>query len=236
MSNQEDSRELELIAAAVHELKTPLTIVHGMSAMLQSQSHGELNEQQQEQVEQIRRAGNRMNALVESLLHVENLPYTQHIRPVQLHSELQAVLEEVESTAQQRNVTVAWQPRQTLPPVLADSVSAYQLLTHAITAVVKQAPAESEVTVRTRRRGSMVVVRIDTHGEPITPGEVKHIDRTVGKQLQPVRGQGGSAGLSWYIVKSIVEFYDGALVVSPQESCTTISIRLPMSNQLSLFA
>ncbi|PSO43556.1 hypothetical protein BRC20_01245, partial [Candidatus Saccharibacteria bacterium QS_8_54_8] len=144
MGNRNRRGELELIAAAAHELKTPLTIVHGVSAMLASEAFGALNDRQQEQIEHIRRAGNRMNALVESLLHVENLPYTQEIRPVQLHSELQAVIDELSSTAQQRDVSVRWQTRRTLPPVLIDASSSYQLLTHALSAVIKQVPSGSE--------------------------------------------------------------------------------------------
>jgi two-component system phosphate regulon sensor histidine kinase PhoR len=234
MGNRNNRGELELIAAAAHELKTPLTIVRGVSDMLASDAFGALNDRQQEQIEHIRRAGNRINALVESLLHVENLPYTQDIRPVQLHSQLQAVIDELGATAQQRDVSIRWQTRRTLPPVLIEARSTYQLLSHALAAVIKQVPAASEIVVRTRRRGEMVVVRIDAPGEPITPKELSRIEHTVGKQMQPV-GADGSTGLSWYIVKSIISFYQGKLGVSPRTNYTAISLRIPISNQLSLF-
>lgn len=236
MSSQDTSHELELIAATVHELKAPLTLIHGMGAMLESESPGKLDSRQQEQLQQIRKASHRLNSLVESLLHIENLPYMQHAQPVQIHSELHTVMEETKPLTRERNVTLAWRPRKTLPPVLADPVSTYQLLSHAITAVVKHSPSGAEVVVRTRRRGSMIVLHIDAPGEPITPSEAHRITEVLGKHLQPVRGYGDSAGLSWYIVKSIVEFYEGSLKVSPGSEYTTITLRLPVSNQLSLFS
>ncbi|PSO43555.1 hypothetical protein BRC20_01240 [Candidatus Saccharibacteria bacterium QS_8_54_8] len=79
-----------------------------------------------------------------------------------------------------------------------------------------------------------MVVRIDAPGEPITPKELNRIEHTVGKQMQPV-GAYGSTGLSWYIVKSIISFYEGKLGVSPRSDYTVISLRIPISNQLSLF-
>lgn len=236
MSKRDTPRDLELIAATAHELKTPLTIINGVGATLESESHGELNDQQREQIARIRSAGERMNALVNSMLHIENLPYTQYTRPVQLHSQLNSVLQEAEAAARKRNVTLTWRPRQTLPPVLADTASVYQLLTHTVTAVVKHAPGDSEVVLRTRCRAGMVVLRIDAPGEPARQEEVKRITETAGKQLQPVRGQGGSSGLNWYIVKSIMEFYEGSLNITPRSDHTVITIRLPMSNQLSLFS
>lgn len=236
MNKPDDSRELELIAATVHELKAPLTLIHGMGAMLESESPENLTDRQQDQIQQIRKASYRLNSLAESLLHVENLPYVQHFQPVQIHSELHTVVEEVKPLVSERNVTLTWKPRKALPPVLADPISTYQLLSHAVTAVVKHASSGDEVVVRTRRRGSMIVLHIDAPGEPITPSEVRHITNVLGKHLQPVRGHGDSAGLSWYIVKSIVEFYEGSLKVSPGSDHTTITVRLPVSNQLSLFS
>lgn len=236
MSNQDTPRESEVLAAAAHELKTPLTLIQGLSAMLESETQGLLTERQQDQLRQLRHAGSRLNAIVESVLHVENLPYVYHLQPVQLHGELQTVLAEAEPFARNRSVALQWKPRRTLPPVLADPSSVYQVLTHAVTAVVQHAPVGSEVQVRTRRRGSMSMVRIDAPGEPVTPEEVRHINYTLGKQMQPVRNHSNSAGLSWYVVTSVLEFYGGVLKVSPRAEYTVITIKLPISSQLSLFA
>lgn len=236
MSSQDTPRESELLAAAAHELKTPLTLIQGLSAMLESETRDLLTDRQQEQLQQLRQAGSRLNAIIESVLHVENLPYVHHLQPVQLHSELQTVLTEAEPFARNRSVALQWRPRRTLPPVLADPTSVYQVLNHAVTAVVKHAPIGSEVHLRTRRRGSMSIVRIDAPGEPVTPEEVRHINHTLGKQMQPVRNHSNSAGLSWYVVTSVLEFYGGVLKVSPRAEYTVITIKLPISSQLSLFS
>ena len=234
MKTEETTDKLDLIAATVHELKTPITLIHGMSSMLDSQSHGDLNDRQREQVRHIQQATRRLGALVESLLHVENLPYMQARQPVQLQYELQAATDELAVFAHERSVELVYKMHNT-PPVLAEPSSIYHVLSHALMTTIKHAPADSKVTVGIKRRGDMVSLNIDSTGAPIMPKEVSKIEKNLGRHLQPVRSQGNSAGLSLFIIKSIVEFYQGELSVSSHKDKGRLSISLPISNQLSLF-
>lgn len=235
MNPHDAHRDLELIAATVHELKTPISLIHGMSAMLESDSHGELNSSQREQIRHIQKATGRLNALIDSLLHVENLPYSQHRQPVQLNSELEKASKQLNGDIQERKITLSTRVVKNLPPVLADPASVYQILSHTLNAAIKYTPQASVINLRTFRRGGMSVFQVETPGELIRPKEAKQISSSLGRHLQPVRSQGNSSGLNWYIVKSIVEFYQGSFRVSSVTRGTIITIKLPMSNQLSLF-
>lgn len=234
MRQSDTSDKLDLIAATVHELKTPLTLINGMSSMLDSQLHGDLNDRQREQVRHIQQATQRLGALVESLLHVENLPYARNRQPVQLQYELKAVAEELAEYASERDVGIVYKMHKT-PPVLAEPSSVYHVLSHSVMTAIKHSPSGSTVNIGVRRRSEEVALYIDSNGAPILPKEVSKIEKNLGVHRQPIKSQGNSAGLSLFIIKSIVEFYEGRVSVSSQNDKGRLTISLPISNQLSLF-
>lgn len=234
MRQSDTSDKLDLIAATVHELKTPLTLINGMSSMLDSQLHGDLNERQREQVRHIQKATRRLGALVESLLHVENLAYTRERQPVQLQYELRAVVEELGEYADERDVSIVYKTHST-PPVLAEPSSIYHVLSHSLMTAIKHSPSGSTVNIGIRRRGEEVSLYIESTGAPIMPNEISRIEKNLGVNRQPIKSQGNSAGLSLFIIKSIVEFYQGRISVSSHKDKGRLTISLPISNQLSLF-
>ncbi|MEX0748483.1 MAG: HAMP domain-containing sensor histidine kinase [Candidatus Saccharimonadales bacterium] len=226
--------ELGLIAATVHELKTPLTLIHGMSAMLESETFGELNFKQREQIRHISSASERLGFIIDSLLHVENLPHTQRLQPVQLQTELQAAIGAMAEKAAEREIVIKYRPKR-LPPVLADPISIYQLLMHLVSAAIRYAPSGSAIEIKTKRRNKEAVIQLRDHGAGISSKEAKSILESFGKRRQPIRAHSDSSGLSLYIAKSIVEFYGGSLQVSSLSQGSQLTICLPISNQLSLF-
>jgi signal transduction histidine kinase len=236
MKRPEEPGELELVTATAQELKTPLTVIHGRSAMLESDTGASLSEHQREHLRHIRRISQQVGVLIDSLLHVCNLPFLRQPQPVQIHSGLHAVWEELKPMQQDRHISINWRRRHPLPPVVADPESVYQLLRHTMETLVAYVPTGSEIRMRTYRRKEWVVLYLRVPGEPIHPGEIKQLTSTIGKRKQPLRNQGDSTGLRWFIVQSIVEFYQGKLRVTPRTEDTRITIRLPVSDQLSLWA
>ena len=228
------NHDLQLIAATVHELKTPLTLIKGMSSMLESETFGELNFKQREQIRHITKASHRLGFLVESLLHVENLPYTQQKQPVQLQSELQLAIASLAEKAAEREIAIRYRPKR-ISPVLADPLSVYQVLMHLLGMSVKHAPEGSTISVTTRKKKGSMSVQIADESPGIATKEARKIKESFGVRRQPVRAHADSSGLSLYVIKSIVEFYGGELSVSSTKHGSSVAVSLPLSNQLSLF-
>lgn len=228
------SDDLGLIAATVHELKTPLTLIHGMSAMLENETFGELNFKQREQIRHISRASKRLGFLIESLLHVENLPHAHRLQPVQLQSELKKAIAATSERAAEREIVIHYRPKR-LPPVLADPASMYQMFVHILSASIKYAPSGSSIKVTTARKQGQAIVRVRDNGAGVKPKELRAIRHSFGRMRQPVRAHSDSSGLSLYIIQSIVEFYGGSLHVATTADGSQLSVILPASSQLSLF-
>ncbi len=231
---QRDDSELKLITATVHELKTPLTLIHGMTSMLETESYGELNLQQKEQIRHISKASKRLGFLIESLTHIEKLPNSQRLQPVQLQKELLAVINAHEDRVAEKDISIRYQPKK-IPPVLADPKSIYQLLMHIVSSSIKYSPPGSSIDISTKLSGEYVSMRVRDSGGVIMPKEMRSIKAKFGRHRQPIRSHSDSSGLSLYIIKSIVEFYGGSLSVSSRPNGSSITIKLPISDQLSLF-
>lgn len=221
------------MAAAMHECKAPLTVIQGVCDMLASGTDGPLNQQQGEQVQRIQEAGRRLGTFIDSVRHVESLPYASYARPVQLQTQLQAVIEEVHPSAAQRQVGVEVRAGST-SPVIARPASMYYMFTHLVTTIVKHAPPNSTVALDVRQRRPVIRVRIALEGDMATPEMVERVRASLCASPQP--GGGSHAGdMNWYIVRSIVEFFGGSITVSSQLKHALVSIKLPMSNQMQLF-
>ena len=172
--------------------------------------------------------------MVESLLHVENLPYSRLEQPVQVQSELYLAIASVSEKAAERDIAISYKPKR-LPPVLADPSSVYQILMHLLSMSIRHAPEGSAISVKTMRRQDCVQVRIADESTGIAAKEARNIKQSFGRSRQPIRSHGDSSGLSLYIIQSIVEFYGGTLRVSSRSSGSVATVSLPLSNQLSLF-
>lgn len=231
----ESGQELELLAAAVHELKTPLTLIQGLSSVLESETHGALNPQQREHVHQLQQAGYRLARLIDSLRHVESLPYSYHSQPVHLLSELRTVIEELQPLTQERTVHMEVIPRA-VPPVLAHAKSLYYMLQHILATIVGQAPPGAAVVLRVHRQKSMVVlnVRLQLPSGDATE-TVRYIQTILDARQHPGNAQPPSGSVSLFIIRSIVEFYGGSITLGSQASDSILTVRMPMSNQLHLF-
>lgn len=226
--------DVTLLAAAAHELKNPLTVILGMSSMLEEEAFGKLRTKQKEQVRHIIKASHKLGLLVDSLIHLDNL---EHQRPsclMQLQTQIERVIEEVSEISGDKDITVEFQPRR-LPLIFADPASIYQLLLHIISNSIRYAPAGSIVRVEARRKKGQVMVEVHSGGYGMTPKEARTIKQRVGRQRQPVRAYSSSSGLGMYIAQSIVEFYGGSLRVVKQQQGNCVILRLPASKQLELW-
>lgn len=232
----ESGHELELLAAAVHELKTPLTIIQGLSSVLESETHGALNPQQREHIRQLQQAGYRLARLIDSLRHVESLPYSYQSQPVHLLSELRTVIEELRPLTQERSVHMEVTSRA-VPPVLAHAKSLYYMLQHILATIVGQAPPGAAIVLRARRQKSMVVlnVRLQLPSGGDATETARYIQTILDARQHPGNAQPPSGSVSLFIIRSIVEFYGGSITLGNRASDSILSVKMPISNQLHLF-
>lgn len=130
---------------------------------------------------------------------------------------------------QEKNVDLAMDVPDGVPPVEADEHQLSSVITNLVTNALKHTERGGTVTVRARREGTTVVIEVmDTgHGIP-----EEHLQDIFDKFVQVKRAADatpGSVGLGLAIAKEIVEMYGGRIWVESEVgkgSC--FAFRLPM--------
>lgn len=226
--------DIKLIVAAAHELRNPLTIIRGMSSMLEDETFGKLRVRQKEQVRHITKASRRLGMLVDSLVHLDNLHQEQHRQLLQLQTQIEQVIDELSEAAADKDITIEFKPRR-MPLIHANRSNMFQLLLHVISNSIRYAPEGSVVKIGTRREGGHVAMSVMTSGIGVSPKEIRTIKDKLGRQRQPVRAHSSSSGLGMFIAQTIVELYGGSLHAVRHSSGHGVVLKLPATKQLKLW-
>ena len=231
-------KPLDLVATTVHELKTPLTLISGLSTMLEQGQFGKLNDQQTRYIAKISDVSQRLLVLVESLLIV-NKSHHQRLRlslqPVSIPVVIQNVLDELEPRLQQCQIVIKWRHSRSIEPVLADRDSLYQIIYNLVDNAIKYSPAKTTITIKFRHQEGWLYLRVSDQGIGVKPNELKYLFRRFGKVGQPVGAHASSTGLGLYIVKKLAESQGGKVRAQTLRRGTCFIVQLPVARQLLLF-
>ena len=198
-----------LLAALGHDLRTPLTLLVGVSESLAG-SRPALSPQQLDLAATLRSEALRMNTLVTNLLDMARI----QSGGVHLHLEWQSIEEVVGSALRASGAvlaghTVATRIPHDLPLVRFDAPLLERVLCNVLENAAKYTPPGSQVTLDARVRGDAVQLRITDDGPGLPPGREEAIFEKF------VRGQQESStpgvGLGLAICRAIVEAHGGSI-------------------------
>ena len=228
---------MDLVATTVHELKTPLTVISGLSAMLEAGQFGKLNSQQTKYINRIQTVSDRLLLLIESMLIVAKAQLTPlpPLEPVAVQNVIKEVVAELASRIEQAKISVELPASRSVEPVLAERYYLHQIIYNLLDNPIKYSPPKTTVTIKFRHQEGKLYLRISDQGSGIQPNELKYLYRRFGKVGQPIAAQANSSGLGLYIVKRLVEAQGGSIRAKSLTQGTCFIISLPLAQQLNLF-
>lgn len=145
-----DHTKTDFISIASHELRTPITVVHGYVQMLQTDPLIQENANRLKLVNGIETGAQRLNEIVESLLDVakiDNRELVLYPAPVSIESILQLAASGLAKSAQDRHITFVLQPMPDLPAIEADPDALRKVFTHLMVNAIKYTPDGGSVTI-----------------------------------------------------------------------------------------
>lgn len=200
----------EFICLVSHEVRTPVTSIHGAISLLQAGLGGELNEQGRQLVAVAHRNSQRLLRFVTDILDLQKIEagtVTFDLRPIELASFLEQAVEANRGYASQFAVTLSLGSVPRDLSVFADVDRLMQVMANLISNAAKFSPSEQPVTIEARRRGQVVRVSVRDRG-PGIPEDFR--DRVFEKFAQDGRSSDrGGFGLGLSITKGIVERLGG---------------------------
>jgi signal transduction histidine kinase len=224
----------EFLATISHEMRTPLTGVLGMAEALEQQLAGALNERQLRYVSTIRTSGNRLLALVNSILRYTNLisgKVELHQEPCRVQSICANVLRVIRPLAEQKQqqFTVVVEPQDL--ELVTDAAGVCQSLCNLLDNAVKFTPVGGQLGLEVRRNeaANRLLFTVWDTGIGISPEQQRQIftpfmqvDASLARRYEGI-------GLGLPYAQRMVELLHGELTLTStlgQGSRFTVSLPL----------
>jgi signal transduction histidine kinase len=192
------------IAAAAHDLRTPLTVIQGFATLLDQQADTTTPEQSHARLREIIRAAERVNRLLSSLLDLERLSggHSEPVRKLIMCPALVAQIIEgldLDGHPLETEVTAV---NATLDPVLVERI-VQNLLLNAAT----HTPTGTSIWLRISPKEGGVLIAVEDEG-PGVPDETKTLifePFRRGPKTSSIRG----SGVGLYLVSRFSELHGG---------------------------
>lgn len=226
--------EIDLLTITAHELKSPLTLISGLSSMLLK--NRQLGARQRRNLSSIMRTSDRLLVLVEGLVAAGKLKNGQwqiEREPVILHKLLEPLLGELEPRLSDSRIKLTVDRTYALTPILADADCLYHAIYNLLDNAIKYSPAQARLAIRPHREHMTAIIDIENTSRDLNTSQLEQlIDQKVTDQHKPLLK---SSGLGLYIVQSLIEAQGGSVLLKLERDFIRFRIRLPTVRQLPLF-
>ncbi|HSX28109.1 MAG TPA: HAMP domain-containing sensor histidine kinase [Candidatus Saccharimonadales bacterium] len=224
------------LTATAHELKSPLTLVSGLSATLLAEGEP-LSLRQREYLERILLSSDRMLRVVQGLVdayRVEQASFQLALEPVNVRQVAEEVAHELYPYSQKLGQTVSVRVRRQTTLVVANRLLLNEALFNLVDNALKHSRG-SEVIIGGRLQKEHTRLSVANDGAQLSEADFQQLERRLGGEAQPLRAQGNSSGIGLYIVRQLITAMGGKLGLERATSGTSIYLDLFTSTQLQLF-
>ncbi|MCK4268035.1 MAG: GAF domain-containing protein, partial [Actinomycetia bacterium] len=208
----DDSREF--CSTVAHELKAPLTSIHGFNEILNDQLTEVIDGDQQNYFDLINRESMRLSNLIQNLLNISKIESTS-VKTDRRPTELKEVIDEAVwlMTAKLSNTKVSVQVPDSLPPAIVDRDKVSQIVINLLGNAAVYAPAKSEITVAVSDEPDQFVISVSDLGIGVDPAEHEKIFQKFYRADNEINRKTPGTGLGLCIVKQLVEVEGGQISV-----------------------
>ncbi len=208
----------QFLGMAVHDLRSPINGINGLSEMLLKDMCGELNDEQRDLIEFIHSANLHMNSMVNDLLDISVIE-SGKLNLIKSEADLGEVVEKrvrIHSVGAKGKTLTLVPHLKKIAMLVFDSRRVGQVLDNLLTNAIKFSPTGQSIEVTLDEQDGFAVVGIHDHGQGIPPGEEGLLFQSFKKtSVQPTAGE-SSTGLGLPIVKKIVEAHGGSVWVESE--------------------
>ena len=206
-----EERRQELISDLAHELRSPITVIHGYLEMISvgmTTFTPDIQSQIQTETERLMRL---VNNLLE-LARVEAGYLPLRLESVALPSLLKGLMMTFTAASLQTNCQLQIQLAGDLPPVYVDCDRLKQILINLLSNAIKYTP-NGTVTIRAGESGKSVWVAVSDTGVGIAPEDLPKVFERFWRADASRDASTGGSGIGLAITKRLVELHGGKIEV-----------------------
>ncbi len=209
-------RQSEFIAAASHELRSPLAVIQSSTSALEAEP-----DRQAQYLKNIREECGRMAVLINDMLllaSTDSGKWSLALEDIDMDTLLIDTYELFEPFCRQKGVKLRLElPEDALPTIRGDSARLKQVLTILLDNGVSYTPTGKAVTLKAEVKGKQLVLSVEDEGCGISAEAKKHIfERFYRGELSRTDKKHFGLGLS--IAKELVVLHGGEISVEDGEN------------------
>ena len=231
-----DTMQQRLIASVAHELKSPLTLISGLSAQLQKP--GINPEQYQRYVQRIQYSSDRLLGLVDSILRGYELEQQQlelRLEPICPQLLLEEVAHELMPHARKQAQIIAVGSSRQKRIVLADRGCLHAVIFNLLDNAIKYSDPEATIELESRLRSGRPQIVVKDCGVGFKKADLKKLFSQFGAKGKPVPGWATTTGLGLYVANQLTDAMGGKLSLTRHKKGSSFLVTLQQSRQLNLF-
>ncbi len=234
LDNPEQSREVELLKALSHEVRTPLSTIQTLTRLLlkrsdlPSEAMKRIEAIQKECMGQIDRFGLIFRAM--ELTHDDCQTLPSRLTPISLAQVLEENLSRWQTQAARRNLTLEISTPELLPAIaITDPQLLDQVLTGLMEYLSYSLPLGSHIHLQVDLAGSQLKLQLQTQSDETQPDILAEspILKAVGKLLM-FQPETGGLSLSLPATKHLFQALGGKLTVRKHHHSEVLTIFLPL--------
>jgi two-component system, OmpR family, phosphate regulon sensor histidine kinase PhoR len=216
---------------ASHQLRTPIAKIKTNSHILNDGYVGDLSEEQLRVSNEVIKAADHMNDLLNMLLEIsklENQKYTVRYNNVKVPNLLRKIIDEVIDKATQKQIEIITNIPRNMDPVRSDEHMLNEIFSNLITNAIKYTPIHGKIKISIATDSNEFVLIVEDNGIGIPDQYQSKIFTQFFRAQNAIDSALPGTGLGLYLVKHLVELLKGSInLQSISGKGTTFWITIP---------
>jgi len=228
---QNDAKRREMVANVSHDLRTPLTSLHGYLETLLLKDDT-LSKQERRQYLQVATAqSTRLRQLIEELFELAKLDSSEtvlNIEPFSLAELAHDIMHKFKLEAEKRNISIQTTFVNDLPFAYGDIGLIQRVLDNLIENALRYTPTGGRITLSLTTACDNIMIKVADTGQGIPENEIDHIFDRFYRLEKNRTASDTNAGLGLSIAKRIIDLHGSTIqAASKLDQGTTFSFALP---------
>lgn len=233
----EDDDELSFVSLAVHELRTPITMLRGYIEVFEDELGDNLNDELRSFMMNMEASAKRLSIFVSNILNVARIEQNQlalHLTEERWSDVLEASISDAELRAKVRGKTIEYNIDENIPTVAVDRVSIYEVINNLLENAVKYSGASERIIVSSSKdKDGNVQTTVQDFGVGIPSSVLPNLFEKFSRNHR-TKAEVSGTGLGLYLSKAIINAHGGQIWASSKEGeGSTFGFTLIPYDQLS---
>lgn len=229
----------EFLKVVNHQLRTPVSIIKGMSSIL---AEGTLpQEKQKDFIQKLYLSSERLTTILDDILTAQALVggiEKPKLAPCQIEEIVKSQIEHLKSRAEAKDLKILYKkPKETLPITLADPEMLKRILSRLIDNAIlytEKGKIEASLTLKKDKDKDFIQISVRDTGIGLDKEDKKNLCKLFYRGDRATHLHTNGSGLGLFIVKNLIEAHQGKIEAKSKgrDKGSTFIVRLPVITEV----